>query len=66
MSASPIGWLALVGALLALLAIDLFFARRSAASVRGAAGWSVLWMAVGVAFGLVVLAVAGGATAGSY
>jgi len=66
MSASPIAWLALVGALLALLAIDLFFAHRSAASLRGAAGWSVLWMAVGVAFGLVVLAAAGGAAAGSY
>jgi tellurite resistance protein TerC len=66
MSVSLLGWLALVGALLALLAIDLFFAHRSAASLRGAAGWSALWMAVGVAFGVVVLAVGGGAAAGSY
>ena len=66
MSASLLGWLALVGALLALLAVDLFFAHRSAASLRGAAGWSALWMAVGVAFGLVVLAAGGGAAAGAY
>jgi tellurite resistance protein TerC len=66
MPVSPLGWLALIGALGALLAIDLFFAHRSAASLRGAAGWSALWMAVGVAFGLVVLAVAGDAAAGSY
>jgi tellurite resistance protein TerC len=66
MSVSVLGWLALVGALLALLAVDLFFAHRSAGTLRGAAGWSALWMAVGVAFGLVVLAVAGGAAAGSY
>jgi tellurite resistance protein TerC len=66
MSVSLLGWLALIGALSALLAVDLFFAHRSAASLRGAAGWSVLWMAVGVAFGLVVLAAAGSAAAGAY
>ena len=66
MPVSLLGWLALVGALLALLAVDLFFAHRSAGTLRGAAGWSALWMAVGVAFGLVVLAVGGGAAAGSY
>ena len=66
MSVSVFGWLALLGALAAMLAVDLFFAHRSAASFRGAAGWSALWLAVGVAFGLVVLAVAGGAAAGSY
>jgi predicted tellurium resistance membrane protein TerC len=66
MSVSLLGWLALIGALLALLSVDLFFAHRSAGSLRGAAGWSALWMAVGVAFGVVVLAVGGGAAAGSY
>ena len=38
MSVSVLGWLALIGALLALLSVDLFFAHRSAASLRGAAG----------------------------
>jgi tellurite resistance protein TerC len=66
MSVSLLGWLALIGALLALLSVDLFFAHRRAGSLRGAAGWSALWMAVGVAFGVVVLAVGGGAAAGSY
>jgi predicted tellurium resistance membrane protein TerC len=66
MSVSLLGWLALIGALLAMLSFDLFFAHRSVASLRSAAGWSALWLAVGVAFGLVVLAAAGGAAAGSY
>jgi tellurite resistance protein TerC len=51
-----------------LLAFDLFFAHRGDEHItlRRAAGWSVLWMAVGVAFGLVVLAAVGSAEAGSY
>jgi TerC family integral membrane protein len=51
-----------------LLAFDLFFAHRgdSHISLRRAAGWSALWMVVGVAFGLVVLAALGSADAGSY
>jgi hypothetical protein len=56
---APLTWISLIGALGALLAIDLFFAHRSAASLRAAAGWSGLWMAVGVAFGLVLLATVG-------
>ena len=35
-------------------------------SLKRAAGWSALWMVVGVAFGLVVLALIGGEAAGSY
>src|SRR4051812_29254741 len=66
MTVSLLGWLALVGALVALLGFDLFFAHRGAVTLRGAAGWSALWMAVGVAFGLVVLGTLGGAAAGSY
>ena len=40
--------------IIALLAFDLFFARRGEddVSLRRAAGWSGWWMAVGVAFGL--------------
>ena len=51
-----------------LFAFDLFFAHRGDddISLRRAAGWSTLWMVVGVAFGLVVLAMLGSAEAGSY
>jgi tellurite resistance protein TerC len=65
---SPFGWLALIAAIGALLVVDLFFAHRHAdhISLREAAGWSVLWMAVGVMFGLVVLATLGSGAAGDY
>jgi tellurite resistance protein TerC len=68
MHVSVFAWIALIGAVGALLAFDLFFAHRHAdrISLREAAGWSVLWMAVGVVFGLVVLATLGGAAAGDY
>ena len=68
MHVSLAAWFALIGAIGALLVIDLFFAHKPAAhiSLREAAGWSVLWMAVGVAFGLVLLATLGGAAAGDY
>src|SRR3954471_2576242 len=66
MTVSLLGWLPLVGALAALLGFDLFFPPRGAETLRRAAGWSALWMAVGVAFGLVLLGTAGGAAAGSY
>ncbi len=54
--------------MIGLLAFDLFFAHRGDAhiSLRRAAGWSALWMVVGVAFGLVVLALLGGGAAGEY
>jgi tellurite resistance protein TerC len=65
---SLLAWLALIGGIGALLVVDLFFAHKHAEhiSLREAAGWSVLWMAVGVGFGLVLLAIAGGAAAGDY
>jgi len=68
MHVSLLGWLALIGAVGVLLAIDLFFAHKHAThiSMREAAGWSVLWMAVGVAFGLVLLGTLGGGAAGDY
>src|SRR4051794_26696281 len=59
-------WSALIAALAALLVVDLFFAHRGAETLRRAAAWSALWMAVGVAFGLVLLATLGGAAAGAY
>jgi tellurite resistance protein TerC len=51
-----------------LLAFDLFFAHRGEAHITlaRAAGWSAVWMVVGIAFGLVVLALLGSAEAGSY
>jgi tellurite resistance protein TerC len=67
-TASFAGWAALIAAVIGLLAFDLFFAHRGDVhiSLRRAAGWSVLWMVVGVAFGLVVLAALGGGPAGEY
>jgi tellurite resistance protein TerC len=66
--ASFLAWLALIGGIGVLLVIDLFFAHKHAEhiSLREAAGWSVLWMAVGIGFGLILLATVGGATAGDY
>ena len=54
--------------MIGLLAFDLFFAHRGDVhiSLRRAAGWSALWMAVGVAFGLVVLVMLGSGPAGEY
>src|SRR4051794_1588853 len=68
MHGSLLGWLALIGGIGILLVVDLFFAHKHAEhiSLREAAGWSVLWMAVGVAFGLVLLGTLGGAAAGDY
>ena len=67
-SASLAGWAALIAAIVGLLAFDLFFAHRGddEVSLERAAGWSALWMVVGVAFGLVVLALIGSEAAGSY
>src|ERR1044072_1790457 len=67
-SASLAGWAALIAAVIGLLAFDLFFAHRGDApsALRRAAGWSALWMAVGVACGLVVLAALGSGAAGAY
>jgi tellurite resistance protein TerC len=52
----------------ALLAFDLFFAHRGSThiSLRRAAGWSAVWLAVGVAFGVVVLVTMGHGEAGEY
>jgi hypothetical protein len=53
-SASSAGWAALIVAIVALLAFDRFSAHRGEddVSLRRAAGWSVWWAAVGVAFAL--------------
>jgi tellurite resistance protein TerC len=67
-TASAYGWAALIAAIGMLLVVDLFFAHRGAdrVSLRTAAAWSALWLAVGVGFALVVLALMGGGAAGDY
>jgi tellurite resistance protein TerC len=57
-------WTLLVAGIAAMLVIDLRFARTD--RFRDAARWSVVWTAVGMAFGLLVLAGMGGEAAGSY
>lgn len=48
-------WLAVIGFILAMLAVDLFAHRRAhVIKVREAAAWSALWTALGVGFGLLV------------
>ena len=49
------GWLAVLGAILVMLAVDLF-AHRDAhvIGVREAAGWTAAWIVVGIAFGVLV------------
>ncbi|SET70466.1 TerC family protein [Geodermatophilus poikilotrophus] len=45
-------WLAVLGLIVGMLAVDLFAHRRAhVIRVREAAGWSALWIAVGVGFG---------------
>ncbi len=53
-------WLTVLGAILVMLAIDLFAHRRAhVIGVREAAGWSVFWVACGVAFGALIWSVYG-------
>jgi tellurite resistance protein TerC len=59
-----LAWILLVAAVAAMLLVDLRFARTD--RFRDAAGWSVVWTAVGMAFGLLVLAAMGADAAGSY
>src|SRR3712207_5901787 len=45
-------WLAVLGGIVAMLAVDLFAHRRAhVIGVREAAAWSAVWVATGVAFG---------------
>ncbi len=53
-------WLAVIGVILAMLAIDLFAHRRAhVIGVREAALWSAVWVAFGVAFGALIWQVYG-------
>lgn len=55
------GWLAVLAAILAMLAVDLF-AHRSAhvIGVREAAAWSAVWLVLGIGFGVLVWVLYGG------
>ncbi|MCP9270890.1 TerC family protein [Mycolicibacterium arenosum] len=60
-------WAAVLGVILAMLAIDLFAHREAhVVSMREAAAWSGIWVALGLAFGGVVWWVWGGEFAAQY
>lgn len=61
-------WGAFVGFLLCLLALDLFLFHREAhaVSIREATVWSIIWIALGLAFGAVLWVWQGGQAAGEY
>ena len=45
-------WFAVLGVIIAMLAIDLFAHRKAhVIGVREAAVWSIIWVTLGVAFG---------------
>ena len=60
-------WFAVLGIILLMLAIDLFAHRKAhVISVREAAVWSSVWVALGVAFGAILWYLYGGEIAGQY
>jgi tellurite resistance protein TerC len=60
-------WLAVVGVILAMLAVDLVAHRRAhVIEVREAAAWSAVWVALGVGFGALVWAVYGAESGQQY
>jgi tellurite resistance protein TerC len=66
-SVSPSIWLAVLAVIVAMLALDLFAHRRAhVISVREAAAWSAVWVALGIGFGLIVWATWGAELAGQY
>jgi tellurite resistance protein TerC len=60
-------WFAVLGVIVAMLAVDLFAHRGSSEiGVREACLWSAVWLSLGLGFGLVVWAGWGGERAGEY
>lgn len=60
MDVSLVGWLALTGAILVMLAIDLFFHREpKPIAFKEAAAWSVLWVVIALVAGGVIGAIYG-------
>lgn len=62
------GWLVFVGFVAVCFVVDLVLGHRGDREVtmKEAAGWSVVWAVLGLAFTLVVLALGGGVRAGEY
>lgn len=67
MDVSVTVWMAILAVIVAMLAIDLF-AHRDAhvISAREAAAWSLVWVAMGVGFGVIVWQAWGAESAGQY
>lgn len=61
-------WAAVLGFILAMLAVDLLFFHREAheVSIREAAAWSGVWIGLSLCFGAIVWAWLGGEAAGEY
>jgi tellurite resistance protein TerC len=60
-------WAAVLGVILAMLAVDLFAHRREhVVSVREAAVWSAIWVSLGLGFGVVVWFAYGAQAGGEY
>ncbi|HEX8630476.1 MAG TPA: TerC/Alx family metal homeostasis membrane protein [Catenuloplanes sp.] len=60
-------WFAVLGLIMVMLAVDLFAHRRAhVVGVREAATWSGIWIALGLAFGVVVWQAWGAELAGQY
>jgi tellurite resistance protein TerC len=60
-------WLGVVVVILAMLAVDLFAHRRAhVVSVKEAATWSLVWVSLGVGFGMLVWQVYGADLGGQY
>lgn len=61
------GWLAVLGVILAMLAVDLLAHRRAhVIGVREAAVWSAVWVAAGIGFGTLIWSVYGAERGGQY
>ena len=58
---SALGWTVTIGVIVALLALDLTLGvlRPHVVGFREAAGWSIFYIAVAIAFGLVFASIAG-------
>jgi predicted tellurium resistance membrane protein TerC len=65
-AAAVLPWIALTVFVAAALALDLYLARGGTPSLRSALGWSAAWLALGVAFAAVLLALDGGRAASEY
>ena len=64
----PWAWAAFLAFVVAMLALDMFVVHRRAraVSLREAAAWSAVWVAIGLGFGGLLWARAGGGTAQAY